>query len=99
MDIKMKKELIKIIKDAGKILKEGFYTDKNISFKAKKDLVTQFDVAVEEYMKKKSSVNDLINTNGFSYFIIILIIISLFLVSYVLKNYFVNTFDMDMDIK
>ena len=54
---------------------------------------------VQEYMKKKSSVNDLINTNGFSYFIIILIIISLFLVSYVLKNYFVNTFDMDMDIK
>ena len=51
----MKKELIKIIKDAGKILKEGFYTDKNISFKAKKDLVTQFDVAVEEYLKKKFS--------------------------------------------
>lgn len=51
----MKKELIKIIKDAGKILKKGFYTDKNISFKAKKDLVTQFDVAVEEYLKKKFS--------------------------------------------
>jgi myo-inositol-1(or 4)-monophosphatase len=51
----MKKELIKIIKDAGKILREGFYTDKNISFKAKKDLVTQFDVAVEEYLKKKFS--------------------------------------------
>lgn len=51
----MKKELIKIIKDAGKILKEGFYTDKNISFKAKKDLVTQFDVAVEKYLKKKFS--------------------------------------------
>lgn len=51
----MKKELIKIIKNAGKILKEGFYTDKNISFKAKKDLVTQFDVAVEKYLKKKFS--------------------------------------------
>jgi len=51
----MKKELIKIIKDAGKILKEGFYTDKNISFKAKKDLVTQFDVTVEKYLKKKFS--------------------------------------------
>ena len=51
----MKKELIKIIKDAGKILKKGFYTDKNISFKAKKDLVTQFDVAVEKYLKKKFS--------------------------------------------
>lgn len=51
----MKKELIKIIKDAGKILKKGFYEDKNISFKAKKDLVTQFDVAVEKYLKKKFS--------------------------------------------
>ena len=48
----MKKDLIKIIKKAGKILKEGFYTDKNITFKAKKDLVTQFDVTVEKYLKK-----------------------------------------------
>lgn len=51
----MKKDLIKIIKKAGKILKEGFYTDKNITFKAKKDLVTQFDVAVEKYLKKQFS--------------------------------------------
>ena len=51
----MKKDLIKIIKKAGEILKEGFYTDKNITFKAKKDLVTQFDVAVEKYLKKKFS--------------------------------------------
>jgi len=51
----MKKELIKIIKEAGKILKEGFYADKNISFKAKKDLVTEFDVAVEKFLKKKFS--------------------------------------------
>jgi myo-inositol-1(or 4)-monophosphatase len=51
----MKKDLIKIIKKAGKILKEGFYTDKNISFKAKKDLVTEFDVAVEKYLKKRFS--------------------------------------------
>ena len=51
----MKKDLIKIIKKAGKILKEGFYTDKNISFKAKKDLVTEFDVEVEKYLKKKFS--------------------------------------------
>lgn len=52
---------------------------------------------VEEYMKAKSSVNDLITSNGFSYFIIVLIIVSLFLVSYVLKNYFVNTFDFDVN--
>ena len=51
----MKKDLIKIIKKAGKILKEGFYTDKNITFKAKKDLVTQFDMEVEKYLKKKFS--------------------------------------------
>ena len=51
----MKKDLIKIIKKAGQILKEGFYTDKNISFKAKKDLVTEFDVAVEKYLKKRFS--------------------------------------------
>lgn len=51
----MKQDLIKIIKKAGKILKEGFYTDKNITFKAKKDLVTQFDVTVEKYLKKKFS--------------------------------------------
>ena len=49
----MKKDLIKIIKKAGNILKDGFFTDKNITFKAKKDLVTQFDVAVEKYLKKK----------------------------------------------
>jgi myo-inositol-1(or 4)-monophosphatase len=51
----MKKELIKIIKKAGKILKEGFYADKNITFKAKKDLVTDYDVAVENFLKKKFS--------------------------------------------
>ena len=51
----MKKDLIKIIKKAGKILKAGFYADKDITFKAKKDLVTEYDVAVETYLKKKFS--------------------------------------------
>ncbi|QKF66252.1 inositol-phosphate phosphatase [Arcobacter venerupis] len=51
----MKKELIEIIKEAGKILKKGFYSNKDITFKAKKDLVTEFDVAVETYLKKKFS--------------------------------------------
>ena len=49
----MKKDLIKIIKKAGKILKAEFYTKKDITFKAKKDLVTTYDVAVETYLKKK----------------------------------------------
>ena len=51
----MKKELIKIIKEAGKILKEGYYSKKDITFKAKKDIVTEYDVAVENYLKKKFS--------------------------------------------
>ena len=51
----MKKELIKIIKEAGEILKEGYYTKKDITFKAKKDLVTKYDVAVENFLKKKFS--------------------------------------------
>ena len=51
----MKKDLIKIIKKAEKILKAGFYADKDITFKAKKDLVTEYDVAVETYLKKKFS--------------------------------------------
>lgn len=51
----MKKDLIKIIKKAGKILRKGFYSNKEVSLKAKKDLVTKYDVAVEEYLKKKFS--------------------------------------------
>ena len=38
----MKKDLIKIIKKAEKILKAGFYADKDITFKAKKDLFLNF---------------------------------------------------------
>ena len=49
----MKKELIKIIKKAGKILKKGYYSNKDVTFKAKKDLVTKYDVAVENYLKAK----------------------------------------------
>ena len=49
----MKKELIKIVKEAGKILKKGFYSKKEVNFKANKDLVTAYDVAVENFLKKK----------------------------------------------
>ena len=48
----MKKRLIEIIKEAGVILKEGYYSKKDVTFKAKKDLVTKYDVAVEEFLKK-----------------------------------------------
>ncbi len=51
----MQKKLIKIIKRAGKILKKGFYSNKSVSFKAKKDLVTKYDIAVENYLKKEFS--------------------------------------------
>jgi myo-inositol-1(or 4)-monophosphatase len=44
--------LIKIIKEASIIFKEGYFETKDITFKDKKDLVTQYDVAVETYLKK-----------------------------------------------
>ncbi len=53
----MKKKLIKIIKEAGLILKEGFYSQKEVQFKAKKDLVTKYDLAVEKFLKEKFSKN------------------------------------------
>lgn len=49
----MKDKLIKIIKEAGEILKEGYYSQKDVRFKAKKDLVTKYDVAVENFLKEK----------------------------------------------
>ncbi len=51
----MKKKLIKIIKQAGEILKEGFYTQKEVSFKAKKDLVTKYDIQIENFLKERFS--------------------------------------------
>ncbi len=51
----MKNRLIEIIKEAGEILKDGFYSKKDITFKAKKDLVTAYDVAVENFLKEKFS--------------------------------------------
>ena len=49
----MKNKLIEIIKEAGVILKEGYYSKKDVTFKAKKDLVTKYDVAVENFLKDK----------------------------------------------
>ncbi|MGM0519179.1 MAG: inositol monophosphatase family protein [Campylobacterota bacterium] len=49
----MQEKLISIIKEAGKILKDGYYSTKEVDFKAKKDLVTKYDVAVEEFLKQK----------------------------------------------
>ncbi len=49
----MKEKLKEIIKEAGKILYEGYYSNKDVTFKAKKDLVTKYDVAVEDFLKEK----------------------------------------------
>jgi myo-inositol-1(or 4)-monophosphatase len=49
----MKNKLIKIIKEAGEIFKEGYYSKKDVTFKAKKDLVTKYDVAVENFLKER----------------------------------------------
>jgi len=51
----VQKNLIKIVTKAGKILKKGYYSQKHITFKAKKDLVTKYDIAVENYLKKQFS--------------------------------------------
>lgn len=49
----MKEKLIEIIKEAGEILKEGYFSKKDVTFKAKKDLVTKYDVAVENFLKDR----------------------------------------------
>ncbi len=49
----MKEKLINIIKEAGNILKEGYYSNKDVNFKAKKDLVTKYDVGIENFLKEK----------------------------------------------
>ncbi len=58
----MQKKLIEIIKKAGEILKEGYFTNKDVSFKAKKDLVTKYDVGIENFLKE----NFLKEFNGFN---------------------------------
>jgi myo-inositol-1(or 4)-monophosphatase len=51
----MQTKLVQIIKEASKIFKEGYYGTKQTSFKGKKDLVTEYDVAVEVFLKEKFS--------------------------------------------
>lgn len=45
--------LVEIVKEASEILKEGYYSSKDVNFKAKKDLVTKYDVGVENFLKEK----------------------------------------------
>ena len=51
----MKDKLLSIIKEAGAMLKEGYYSQKEITFKAKKDLVTTYDIAIENFLKETFS--------------------------------------------
>ncbi|WP_321468758.1 inositol monophosphatase family protein [Halarcobacter sp.] len=51
----MKDKLKEIILEAGKILRDGYFSKKDVNFKAKKDLVTKYDVAVENFLKEKFS--------------------------------------------
>jgi len=48
----MKDKLLQIIKEAGEMLKEGYFSQKEITFKAKKDLVTTYDIAIENFLKE-----------------------------------------------
>jgi myo-inositol-1(or 4)-monophosphatase len=46
-------EFKEIILEAGEIFKEGFYSSKEITLKGKKDLVTEYDVKIEEFLKEE----------------------------------------------
>lgn len=46
----MIEQLITIARQAGETLKEGFYGSKNVTNKGSKDLVTEFDVKVENFI-------------------------------------------------
>ena len=48
-------KLVNIVKDAGVIFKEGYSSKKNIEFKGKKDLVTQYDKSIEKFLVEKCS--------------------------------------------
>ena len=49
----MENRLVSIVKEAGEILKTGYFKNKKINFKGKKDLVTEYDVGIENFLKEK----------------------------------------------
>ena len=51
----MIESMMTIAKKAGEILKEGFYGNKNVTNKGSKDLVTEFDVKVENFIIERVS--------------------------------------------
>ncbi len=48
-------KLVEIVKEAGNILKYGYYHPKRIDFKSEIDLVTEYDVKIENFLKEKIS--------------------------------------------
>ena len=51
----MLKKVIAIAEEAGKIILEGFYKNKEIKYKGASDLVTQYDVMVEDFVVDRIS--------------------------------------------
>ena len=51
----MEEQLKEIILEAGEIFKEGYYSHKQITHKAIKDLVTKYDIAIEKFLIEKFS--------------------------------------------
>ncbi|MDY5050686.1 MAG: inositol monophosphatase family protein [Candidatus Mucispirillum faecigallinarum] len=49
----MLKQISDIVLEAGCIVKEGFYSAKNINHKGEVDLVTDFDIRTENFLKEK----------------------------------------------
>lgn len=48
-------KLLDIVKEAGEILKSGYYGSKDIRFKSEVDLVTEYDLKIENFLKRKIS--------------------------------------------
>lgn len=51
----MLNKIADIAKEAGEIVKKGFVSDKNIRYKGTFDLVTEYDVKTEDFLKDKLS--------------------------------------------
>lgn len=49
----MLEEIIDIVKEAGEIAKEGYEKNKEIDFKTEVDLVTQYDIKIEQFLTKR----------------------------------------------
>lgn len=49
----MNKELKEVILEAGEILREGYYGEKELTFKSEIDLMTQYDMKIELFLKEK----------------------------------------------